>query len=184
MPISEFRKQKLLFVFNAFFDVNQSGTIDKKDFDLAVQRICDSRRWSADNPKVQQTKETLLKVWEGLRSRADQDQDGQISREEWYSMWEEYAKDPAHALEWQHTYMNFMFDLEDSSGDGSIDESEFSVVCSSLAGVQEAEAREAFKKMSAGQEVTREKFGDLWKEFFCSDESSAAGNFIFGKTSY
>lgn len=31
-------------------------------------------------------------------------------------MWEEYAKDPAHALEWQQTYMNFMFDLEDSSG--------------------------------------------------------------------
>lgn len=31
-------------------------------------------------------------------------------------MWEEYAKNPAHALEWQQTYMNFMFDLEDSSG--------------------------------------------------------------------
>lgn len=31
-------------------------------------------------------------------------------------MWEEYAKDPANALEWQQTYMNFMFDLEDSSG--------------------------------------------------------------------
>lgn len=34
-------------------------------------------------------------------------------------MWEEYAKDPAHALEWQQTYMNFMFDLEDSSGEYS-----------------------------------------------------------------
>lgn len=32
-------------------------------------------------------------------------------------MWEEYAKDPANALEWQQTYMNFMFDLEDSSGE-------------------------------------------------------------------
>ena len=89
-------------------------------------------------------------------------------------MWEEYAKDPDNAPEWQQTYMNFVFDLEDSSGDfkslislykfifdwllipisplilipgdGSIDESEFSVVCRSH-GVDDSEAREAFKKL-------------------------------------
>lgn len=31
-------------------------------------------------------------------------------------MWEDYAKDPANAHDWQQTYMKFMFDLEDSSG--------------------------------------------------------------------
>jgi ACT domain-containing protein len=41
----------------------------------------------------------------------------QISRDEWYSMWEEYAKDPEHAVEWQQTYMNLVFDLEDISGE-------------------------------------------------------------------
>ncbi|KAK2585044.1 hypothetical protein KPH14_008564 [Odynerus spinipes] len=183
MPLSEFRKKKLLYVFNAFFDVNQSGAIDKKDFDLAVQRICSSRHWSADDPKSQQTKDTLLKVWEGLQQRADADQDGQISRDEWYSMWEDYAKDPAHAPDWQQTYMKFMFDLEDSSGDGSIDENEFSNVCHSN-GVQEAEARDAFKKLGVGKEVTREKFFDLWKQYFTSDDPTAPGNFIFGKTSF
>ncbi|RLU23750.1 hypothetical protein DMN91_003956 [Ooceraea biroi] len=199
MPLSEFRKKKLLFVFNAFFDVNQSGTIDIKDFDLAVQRICNSRHWKLEDPTSQHIRDTLNKVWEGLRQRADADQDGQISRDEWYSMWEEYAKDPAHALEWQQTYMNFMFDLEDSSGDGSIDETEFSKVCSSH-GVAEAEAREAFKKLgvvsinqaegdnkgrkSRGTEVTREKFADLWKQYFCSDDPNVPGNFIFGKTSF
>ncbi|KAL6265625.1 calexcitin-2 [Pogonomyrmex barbatus] len=183
MPLSEFRKKKLLFVFNAFFDVNQSGTIDVKDFDLAVQRICNSRHWKPDDATSQHIKNTLTKVWEGLQQRADADQDGQISRDEWYSMWEDYAKDPAHALEWQQTYMNFMFDLEDSSGDGSIDETEFSKVCSSH-GVEEAEAREAFKKLGVGQEVTREKFADLWKQYFCSDDPNVPGNFIFGKTSF
>lgn len=183
MPLSEFRKKKLLFVFNAFFDVNQSGTIDKKDFDLAIQRICDSRHWNPDDAKVQKTKDTLLKVWDGLRQKADADQDGQISREEWYSMWEDYAKDPSQALEWQQTYMTFMFDLQDSSGDGSIDQSEFSNVCS-CHGVQEAEAREAFKKLGVGQEVTRDKFNELWKQYFSSDDPNAPGNFIFGKTSF
>ena len=31
-------------------------------------------------------------------------------------MWNEYAKNPDNALEWQNRYMNFMFELEDSSG--------------------------------------------------------------------
>lgn len=31
-------------------------------------------------------------------------------------MWDEYAKSPENALEWQQGYMNFMFDLEDASG--------------------------------------------------------------------
>ncbi|XP_033217466.1 calexcitin-2 [Belonocnema kinseyi] len=183
MPISDFRKKKLLFVFNTFFDVNQSGSIDKKDFDLAVKTICDSRGWVPGNAKLQQTKDTLFKIWDGLRQRADSDQDGQISRDEWYSMWEEYAKDPENAPEWQQIYMNFVFDLEDSSGDGSIDEVEFSAVCSSH-GVEDSEARDAFKKLQVGDEVTREKFQKLWREFFSSDEPNAPGNFIFGKTSF
>lgn len=64
MPISDFRKKKLLYVFNVFFgkivlwygiekcnffntfflsfhsDVNQSGEIDKKDFELAIEVKC------------------------------------------------------------------------------------------------------------------------------------------------
>ncbi|XP_058804134.1 calexcitin-2 [Phymastichus coffea] len=183
MSLSEFRKKKLLFVFNTFFDVNHSGSIDIKDFDLAVQKICEARGWGAGHPRFQQTKDTLNKVWDGLQKRADADNDGQISRDEWYSMWEEYAKDPGHAVEWQQTYMNLVFDLEDTSGDGSIDETEFSQVCISY-GVNETESREAFKKLQVGSEVTRDKFEKLWQEFFTSDDPSTPGNYIFGKTSY
>lgn len=43
--------------------------------------------------------------------------------------------------------MNFMFDLEDASHDGTIDGDEFSIVCSSY-GVDKNECQEAFKKMS------------------------------------
>lgn len=33
-------------------------------------------------------------------------------------------------------------------------------------------------------EVNREEFAVLWREYFSSDDPSAAGNFIFGKTSF
>lgn len=43
--------------------------------------------------------------------------------------------------------MNFMFDLEDASTDGSIDAQEFTIVCSSY-GLDAKECEEAFAKMS------------------------------------
>ena len=36
-------------------------------------------------------------------------------------MWEEYAKDPDNAPEWQQTYMNLVFDIEDVSGNCDIE---------------------------------------------------------------
>lgn len=47
----------------------------------------------------------------------------------------------------QRSYMNFMFDLEDASTDGTIDAQEFAIVCSSY-GLDTAECEEAFVKMS------------------------------------
>ncbi|XP_046398860.1 calexcitin-2 [Ischnura elegans] len=185
MPISAFRKKKLLYVFNVFFDVNQSGTIEKKDFELAIERICRMRGWSPGTAKHQETRELLLKVWDGLRHRADANRDGQVSHEEWCSMWDEYARDTDRALEWQHSYMNFMFDLEDTSGDGCIDEEEFTTVCSSY-GISPEECSVAFRKFSGGKskEVSREAFEELWKDYFASEDPDAPGNFIFGKTSF
>lgn len=44
-------------------------------------------------------------------------------------------------------YMNFMFDLEDASTDGTIDAGEFAEVCSCY-GTAKAECEQAFAKMS------------------------------------
>lgn len=78
--------------FNAFYlfffsflwiflgvDVNQSGEIDKKDFELAIEKVCALRSWPAGHPKNVETYDTMIKIWEGLRSKADKDNDGQVS---------------------------------------------------------------------------------------------------------
>jgi len=184
MPISDFRKKKLVYVFNVFFDVNQSGTIDRKDFELAIEKICTLRGWQSGTPQYAKTFESMIQIWDGLRQRADSNKDGQVSIDEWSSMWDEYAKNPEKALEWQTQYLRFMFDLEDASADGGIDIDEFTSVCSCY-GLEIAECREAFQKMSQGKkEVNYEQFVELWKQFFMSENPSEPGNFIFGKTSF
>jgi len=182
--MSDFRRKKLLHVFNVFFDVNHSGTIEKKDFELAIERIRTTRGWQESDPKHKETRDILLKVWEGLQQKADANKDGQVSHEEWVSMWNEYAKNPDNALEWQNRYMNFMFELEDSSGDGSIDESEFKSLCASY-GLSSEDSAEAYNKFTSNKtvEITREVFAELWKQFFSSEDPDAPGNYIFGKVS-
>ncbi|XP_021936109.1 calexcitin-2 [Zootermopsis nevadensis] len=180
--MSDFRRKKLLHVFNVFFDVNHSGTIEKKDFELAIERIRKTRGWKESDPKYSETKDILLKVWDGLQQKADANKDGQVSHEEWVSMWNDYAKNPEKALEWQNRYMNFMFDLEDSSGDGSIDEEEFKSLCVSY-GLNPQDSAEAYNKFTSNKtvDITREVFAGLWKQFFASEDPNAPGNYIFGK---
>lgn len=182
--ISDFRKKKLLYVFHVFFDINQSGEIDRKDFELAIKKICELRGWPEGHAKNKETHDAMFKIWDGLRTKADKDNDGQVSVDEWCNMWDAYSKNPTAVLDWQVRYMNFMFDLEDASNDGSIDSEEFSTVYSSY-GVNKSECLEAFKKMSKGaKEVNRDQFAVLWREYFSSDAPTAPGNFIFGKTAF
>ncbi|XP_018330248.1 calexcitin-2 [Agrilus planipennis] len=170
MPISEFRKKKLLYVFNVFFDVNQSGTIDKKDFELAIEKVCKLRGWGPGTDQYKKTFDSMIQIW--------------VSVDEWSSMWDDFAKDPNNPLEWQQQYMKFMFDLEDASNDGSIDSDEFTSVCSSY-GLNASECKEAFQKISGGNKtVTFDQFQGLWKQFFTSENPSDPGNFIFGKTKF
>lgn len=124
-----------------------------------------------------------MEIWNSLL-KADVDNDNDISINEWYSMWETYAKNPSNELPWQTLYMNFIFDLEDASNDGSIDVDEFSSVYACF-GIDIGEAKKAFTHMAKGSStVTREQFAVLWKEYFITEDPSAPGNFIFGKTSF
>ncbi|XP_004926654.1 calexcitin-2 [Bombyx mori] len=178
--VSDFRKKKLLHVFTAFFDTNGSGTIDKKDFELAIERISKSRGWSAGDAQYKEVQDTLLKVWDGLSS-ADTDNDGQVSKEEWISLWEKFSSSPS---DWQNLYCKFIFQLEDASNDGSIDSEEFSSVYASF-GLDKAEAASAFQKLSKGKSsVSFAEFQELFKEYFASEDVNAPGNFVFGKTSF
>lgn len=62
-------------------------------------------------------------------------------------MWNDYALNPSAALKWQQQYCHFMFQLEDTSADGSIDCDEFTTVCSSY-GIDTQECKVAFTKMA------------------------------------
>lgn len=60
----------LLFYFSFIVDY---------EFHWCLQKICSLRGWPAGHAKNKETHEAMLTIWEGLRSKADKDNDGQVS---------------------------------------------------------------------------------------------------------
>jgi len=178
--VSELRKHKLNYVFDTFFDVNKDGSIEKNDFELAIDNIARIRGYQAGDANYKDVSERFLTIWEKLRVFADTNKDNAVSREEWLTMWTEPLSD-----EWKKLYMNFMFRLQDTSGDGSIDEAEFTNVCQTF-GVPAEESKTAFNKISnAGKtDIDIKAYETLWKDYFSSDDAAAAGNSLFGKVTF
>lgn len=44
-----------------------------------LQRVCKLRGWAKDTPKNKETYDVMMEIWTGLRSKADKDNDGQVS---------------------------------------------------------------------------------------------------------
>jgi Ca2+-binding EF-hand superfamily protein len=179
--VSAVRKNKLNYVFDTFFDINRDGSIEKSDFELAVEQIAKIRGYAAGDAKYKDTSDRFLEIWDKLRASADTNRDDKVSREEWQALWTIAPLDD----EWKKLYMNFMFRLQDTSGDGTIDIEEFTSVCTSF-GVPEAEIKTSFDKISNGGKTNIDigVYQGLWKDYFTSDDAAAPGNSIFGKSSF
>ncbi|KAK8741398.1 hypothetical protein OTU49_002200 [Cherax quadricarinatus] len=177
--LSAFRRAKLLHVFNTFFDVNGSGEIDEKDLEIAIQKVCGARGWGRHDPHYNKTRDALRKLWDVLTSKADTDHDKQVSVEEWYAAW---RLDESAGREWSHIFRDLMFLLEDASGDGHVDVNEYVALYTAL-GLSDQQCREAFRRVQKDDagEVTKDKFDELWEQYFHSENVEAPGNYIFGK---
>ncbi|GAV06860.1 hypothetical protein RvY_16775-2 [Ramazzottius varieornatus] len=184
MPVSDFQKKKLLHLFHTFFDTNKNGTIDKKDFDMALERVTAMRKMTSGDAKHKEVQENLAYVWEHLKQVADRDNDGTVSEQEWLKMWEE-ATGSQKQPPWVHRYQSFLFEAEDVSGDGKIDETEY-VQAYTQFGLSADECRNAFKKLTASgeKEIDKKLFEQRFNEFVMSTDPSAAGNYLFGKAAY
>ncbi|KAK4291529.1 hypothetical protein Pmani_035658, partial [Petrolisthes manimaculis] len=144
-------------------------------------KVCGARGWGDSDPNYANTRDTLRTLWSVLTSRADTDNDSEVSVEEWYSAWREDEGEK----EWSHIFRDLMFLLEDASGDGHVDCDEYVALYTAL-GLPKQQCHKAFtlvQKEDAG-EVTKEKFDLLWEQYFHSEDPQQPGNFIFGKCDF
>ena len=98
--LSDFQKNKLMFDFNTFFDLNNDGYLSYKvnieylikalvsiptlhfyqDFQWAKDRICQMSGWKMNCAKYKATEKLFTDIWTSLVQVADTDHDGKITR--------------------------------------------------------------------------------------------------------
>ena len=98
--LTEFQKNKLIFEFNTFFDLNNDGYLSYKvsimcdnlfficpnlasflkDFQWAKDRICQMSGWQINSEKYKVTEKLFTNIWTSLVEVADTDNDGRITR--------------------------------------------------------------------------------------------------------
>lgn len=181
--LSDFQKKKILRVFRLLYDTNKDGVIKKEDFGLAIDKICNILDWTKGGHEYSSAEEALDLIWEGLKRYADENQDDIVSEEEWLKMWTDCVQDIQSGKqfpEWQQKFIDFMFKVNDKSGDDEIDEDEYTTVYTTLYGLKRDNCLTAFAKISGGKNITRQEFEELWMEYFVSNDSSSKGNYLFG----
>lgn len=181
--MSDFRRSKLIFVFKTFFDLDNSGSIDQEDFKLYAERVCKTHGWTVNEGKGAVAYQRVMSIWDALK-KVDADGDGTVDQEEWCTMWNNLAQGQG-SQEWQEKYRDLIFSQIDTSGEGTIEEDEFTAVVTKYGAVA-SDSSEAFNRMTKNKSVTVDAalFARLWNEFFSSDDPSAPGNFIFGRLTF
>ncbi|KAL8617846.1 hypothetical protein ACOMHN_040194 [Nucella lapillus] len=187
MPLSEFQKKKLLHVYKNLYDSNHDSIIDEQDFKDAIEKISQLHHWGQNDKAYTEAKQTLKKIWEGLRDSADTNNDGKVTEGEWLTMWTKtlQAVESGQPFpDWQEKYTDFMFYANDTSGDGFIDVDEYIAIQRTF-GNNEEESKTAFNKLVEGKtenkdKISKEDFTSLWKEYFLSNDNGKRGNYLFG----
>ncbi|XP_046542826.1 calexcitin-2-like [Haliotis rubra] len=185
LELSDFQKRKIMSVFNTLYDTNKDGVIEKSDFEEAINKICHIHGWPKGGEKYQEAQQTLSLIWEGLKGIADENKDDMVTKDEWVQMWSSCVRDVSSGEgfpHWQKKYMDFMFRVNDTSGDNYIDKKEYTTIYTSF-GIDKEECESAFDHLADGTDgrISREDFENLWREYFVSDDISARGNYLFGR---
>ncbi|CAF4877661.1 unnamed protein product [Pieris macdunnoughi] len=170
--MSDLRIKKLQFAFKKFFDADECGAVEKKDFEKTLEKL----GW-----KETDGEEIKNQIWDGFKA-ADVDGDGQVSTDEWIKMWD--LQDTETLPEWNNLFCKVCFHILDKTGDGVIDEEEFVNVHEIFGGTKE-EAVNAFQTMAEDKSsLNFDEFSQLFKEFFLSDDIDDPGNYIFGTLNF
>lgn len=179
--LTPFQEKKILRVFSMLYDSNNDGVIEKQDFDILLAKICDILEWSHGSEKYVSAKDTLDTVWTGLMEYADTNKDAKVTKDEWLKMWGDCLYDIQNGRfpDWQKRYMDLMFDVNDKSGDDYIDQEEYTTFMSQF-GMSDSDCERSFKLVSGGNNISRDEFSTLWKDYLSSNDESASANYLFG----
>lgn len=176
------RERKFRRWFDAL-DVDDSGTITRRDLTLMSERYAAARNVSAEAPEAQRLTAALDGLWTGLIGSADRDGDGHVTFAEMLAVLEPATADPALYPEQFGQLGELFFELADADGDDRIDLAEFTHIFGATGRAPGDECKEVFDRLDsdASRALSRPEYHKALREFLYGNDPAAPANHLFGR---
>lgn len=178
--LTDFQKQKMRKLFD-FWDHNNSGRLEKADYEEIARRIAAERGWARTSPEYASTYNTVMTNWAQLEHYADANNDNIITIEEWLAYCTSLINDVSayrmNAMELMMALLNAV----DRDGDGLLTLEDYRMWFR-IYDADPAQAERAFQRMDTDGNGTLsiDEMINALNDFYFSNAPSAPGNFLFG----
>lgn len=181
------RKAKRMF---EIFDINNDGSIERKDFNLILDRFSEivsfskqSETYRGLNYLYQNRWKKMLFFADGIVDNVDNEKDQKINLGEWLAYCSSLLEKNSYEEDILpiSLYVIRLFAHQNKEEDFKIDSSVFEKFFSAYH-IDATLSQSTFEKLDIQKKgyLTEEKITTYWREFYESDDENAVGNYFFG----
>lgn len=178
--MTDFQRQKMTNLFN-ILDADNSGTIQKNDFDIVASKIAGMMNLDANSDAYKNLFSSYATRWEKIAEFADSDNNGIVTLEEWLGYCTNMLSTPNGYEQHVAHVVNFVFDLFDADGGGGIPKDGLKMFYSAY-GLNPEMAEETFAKLdlNGDGQITSDEMTTLCGQYHKSNDLSDPGNHFLG----
>lgn len=178
--LTDYQKTK----FDTYFrhlDRDGSGAVEWKDFEVVIENLRSAKGWSADEERYKRLVEVQRDYWQKIAERVDKDGDGKVSPAEFNDFHESVGreiKEQGRAPAWAVALVQAYHRVLDTTGDGTIDQSEYGAYLKALG--SRVDPGEAFRRLDLDRDgnIDIEEMEQLYAQYITSDNPGEPGNYL------
>lgn len=178
--LSELQKAKIPNLFN-MFDADNNGLLEASDIHRIIDTCAAKQGWTKEGEDYEEFKEHFLSMWRGMVSLADKNQDDQVTLDEFLAFYDDVLASPDKAQVVIGGLGGAIFGTFDTNFSGDLTLAEFKGFYGAM-GLDTGYGTMIFSRLDRDSDhnISIKELNGLLDEFFNSQDSQAAGNFLFG----
>ncbi|MEU7741870.1 EF-hand domain-containing protein [Nonomuraea sp. NPDC049158] len=165
----------------AVIDANGSGYIEAADFEHFADQVCATLALDPDTPAHAKLRAAYRAWWEQIR-RADTDEDGRVSCEEYVALVQTgVAEDPHYYDNGLRPVIDAVFDAADADGSGAISRPEFARLYEAV-GESAETANGFFDRIDTDSDgsISREEYAAALQGIYAPGSADDASAWVLG----
>lgn len=181
--------QRKMTRYYVVLDVDRDGHIEAEDYEGCAERLAEIRGYSKQSPQYDNLRGLFMKEWNALATYCDDNDDQQVSLDEWFEHREDIRNGLLHGEgdevlsdeQVKQEVGRVQFALMDNDDDGFVNEQDF-VHFYAAYKLPEDLARRMFAKLDTNKtgKLTPSDVIERYYEFTHSTDPNAPGNWFFG----